>query len=220
MYNTAESAIPKFQYPNTINRSASPYVHGMALIGLFLLGTGTSYVAERASYWREHVQSRVPFIVEKKGSQPAPAATEDFMQVDTRSPAAHIENIKAGLLPSVSDLAAALGVTRQAIYKWTADTASPDETNMERLVRLSHIADAFSMAGVQNASKLVKMKAFNGQSLIDLIKDQKETDEAIAILINESRIMETAYDKSKIGRSKAPSNNSWQSDISHAGSFS
>ncbi len=219
MYNAAESAIPKFQYPNASNKITSPYVHGMALIGLFLLGSGTSFVAERSSHWREYLQGRVPFIVEKKGSLPAPTSTDEAMQVDTRSPGAHIENIKSGLLPSVSDLAAVLGVTRQSIYKWIAESAFPDEGNMLRLAQLSRVADAFSAADVKNASKTVKMKMFNGKSFIDLLKEQKDTSEAISILISESRIMETAYEKSKIAQSKAPSNSSWQSDLSHSGSF-
>lgn len=195
-----------------VQKSAcNSYIQSVAMFGLLLLGTGTSYIAERIPYWRDHVQGRVPFVVEKQGEQPAPNS------VDMRMPVAHLENIKSNLLTSVSDISAALGVTRQSIYKWSAGSAFPDADHLAKLRQLSSIADEFKAAGIENASSLVKMKMFEGNSLVDLLKNHKDTKDAVSILIAESKIMEKAYEQSKIGYSKAKPDNSWQSDVSLPG---
>jgi len=199
--------------PSTVvqRSTGNSYIQSFAMFGLLLLGTGTSYIAERIPYWRDHVQSRVPFVVEKQGHQPTPKA------VDMRMPVAHLDNIKSSLLTSVSDISVALGVTRQSIYKWSAGSAFPDSEHMRKLLKLSGIADQFQAAGIKNASSLVKMKMFDGRSLVELLKDQKDTTNAVSILISEAEIMEKAHAKSRISYSKTKPDNSWQSDISLPG---
>lgn len=205
--NTPQSVTSQKSQSNT-------YINSVAMFGLLLLGTGTAYIAERSSTWRGYIQGRVPFVVEKAKAQSFP------VQIDTRMPVVHIENIKLNLMPSVSDLATTLGITRQAVYKWSAGSAFPDEANLERLVELSHIADKIKSAEIKNISSLVKMKMFNGRSFLELIKAGNNTDEALSMLIAESQVMEKAYDSSGIKKSKSRSDNSWQSDISMPGGLS
>lgn len=218
MYSATTSAYATIQnrtQPTTQQKTVSnAYIQNFAMFGLLLLGTGTAYVAERASSWRVHIQGRVPFVVEKQGVQP------NQSQIDTRTPAVHLENIKANLMPSVSDLATALGVTRQSVYKWIAGTAFPDSANLVRLVELSSISDRLKMSGLKNSSSLVKMKIFDGYSFLELLKLHKNTEDALSKLIAEAQTMEKAYLDSKIRQSKAKADDSWQSDLSVPGSFS
>lgn len=184
-----------------------------AMIGTILVGTGSIYGLDRTESWRHHIQSRVPLVVD------APNASIDGAErPDVRTASEHIESIRSVLNPSIADLSGLFDVSRQAIYKWLSGDSTPEPNKLNLIVELSKIADAFQAAGVSRAGVLLKMKAFAGRSLMDLIKSGESRSEHLAALINEAKAMEASYKQSGLATTKSKSSNEWQSSISIPGS--
>ena len=139
--------------------------------------------------------------------------------LDVRSPVEHIENIRTVLNPSVSDLAHLFDVTRQAVYKWLAGDSTPEEEKLKRIIKLSGIADTFKAANISRAGSLLKMKTFNGRSLLDLLKTSEDCTAQVSALISEAKAMEASYQKSGLATSKAKPTNDWQASISIPGAI-
>lgn len=180
---------------------------------LMIMGTGSMYTSYSAAQWRDMLQYRVPVELHVHAKEDEALSS----QIDARSAAEHIANIREHLGSSVSDLANVLGVTRQAIYKWIAGDATPEADKQQRIQALSHVADKFAAYGVERAGSLMKMKAFEGQSLLDLAKIGKITNAKVDRLINESMAMKKAYAESAIANSKTAPADDWKSDISVPG---
>ena len=138
---------------------------------------------------------------------------------DVRTVPEHIENIRGTLNPKMADLAAIFDVSRQAIYKWISRDTTPEDETIHRVLQLSRISDQFREANVSRAETLLKMKTFDGHSLMDLIQSGENTDEHINALINEARAMESSYINSRLADSKAIPTDDWLSSISIPGSF-
>ena len=184
----------------------------VAVISTLLVGTGSIYDLRRTETWRHHIQARVPFVVDA-ASDPH----QDARRPDVRTAAEHIENIRNVLNPAVSDLATLFDVSRQAIYKWLAGTSTPEPEKLDRIGALSQVADAFRNAGVSRAGSLLKMKAFEGKSLLDLFKSGENRPEHIVALIDEAKLMEASYRQSGLASSKAKPTSDWQSYFSIPG---
>lgn len=184
-----------------------------AVIGMVLAGTGTVYDLGHAKAWRGYVQPRVAFILDA-----GEGAVDGVEPLDVRMAAEHLENIRRVLHPPVADLAALFEVSRQAIYKWLAGTSTPEEGKFERVRTLSQIADRLHAAGIARAGTLMKMKAFNGRSLMDLIRSGENRDEHLDRLITEARAMERAYGRTGLATTRSRPTRDWQSDISIPGS--
>ena len=140
-------------------------------------------------------------------------------KTDARSAGGHIGNIRGVFKPTVADLADLFGVSRQAIYQWLRDGAAPGQGKLERIRRLSRVADAFRQAGVSRAKDIIKMKAFAGRSLADLFKSDEDTPEHTAALIAEAKAMESARLRlwRALAKSKSTPTDDWKADISIAG---
>ncbi len=138
---------------------------------------------------------------------------------DVRTVPEHIENIRGTLKPKMADLATIFDVSRQAIYKWISGETTPESGTILRIRQLSGISDQFREANISRAETLLKMKTFNGLSLMDLIQSGDNTDEHIDALIDEARAMESAYRNSRLADSKAMPTDDWLSSISIPGSF-
>lgn len=179
-----------------------------------LVGSGSVYNLNRVEDWRDHVQGRVPFILDVGSKR-----ENTSERPDVRTAEQHISNIRQALNPAMSDLAAVFNVSRQAIYKWLSGDASPEPEKLARIQKLSAAADAFRDAGVSRASALVKMKAFDGRSLLDLLAAGDMRDEHVQILIDEGKAMEVAYDRSGLAASKTKPTADWQSSVSIPGSI-
>lgn len=184
-----------------------------AVIGTILVGTGSVYGLDRTESWRHHIQPRVPFILDA-----ADASTGGAERPDVRTASEHIESIRNVLNPAIADLAGLFDVSRQAIYKWLPGDSTSEPDKLNRIVELSRIADAFQAAGVSRAGALLKMKAFAGRSLMDLIKSGENRSEHVAALISEAKAMEASYKQSGLATSKSKSSSDWQSSISIPGS--
>ncbi len=184
-----------------------------AVISTMLIGTGSVYGVDRAADWRHYLQPRVQFILDKVDD-----GLDKVGRPDIRTPIEHLENIRNVLNVPIAGLADILDVSRQAIYKWLSGKSEPEPEKLDRIVQLSSIADAFSEAGISHAGSLLKMKAFNGRSLMDLIKSCENSSDHVAALISEARAMEESYKQSGLLTSKSKPTDDWRSSISIPGS--
>jgi len=184
-----------------------------AVISTLLVGTGSAYSMDRTEEWRHHIQPRVTFVVDKSAE-----SSDHFSAPDVRSSVEHIENIRSVLSPSVADLANLFDITRQAVYKWLSGDSIPEPEKLHRIVKLSQIADAFNAAKISRAGSLLKMKTFNGRSLMDLLKTGEDCTAQVAALIDEAKAMEASYKRSGLASSKAKPTSDWQSYVSIPGS--
>lgn len=176
-------------------------------------GTGSVFEISRAGDWRTMLQARVAFLVDLDA-----ADDTQEQRPDLRSASDHLANIRQVLNPAIADLATVFGVSRQAIYKWISEEATPEPDKAERVRALSLVADAFREAGVLRAPSLLKMKVFDGRSLMDLVASGELQPAHVQKLVAEARIMEAAYDRSRLTRTKAKASDDWRNEISVPGS--
>ncbi len=196
---------------NNIRKSVFAY----AAIGFVAFGTGSSLVVnkEYEGIWPHPIKSRVAFW----GDELHIYTTEkNTHQIDLRPISEHFANIRAELSPSISDLAKAFGVTRQAVYKWISGSAEPEHNNALKIKRLSEIADMVNSSGVKNKDYLLTIKAFDGMSVLDLLSNNGNVEDSqIEALLKEAKIMENT--SSAISGKGNPTND-WLSSESIPGS--
>lgn len=201
-----------FAMPMDAAAKAAVVLIGSALV---VSGTGSAFDISRAGdwHWRRMLEARVPIHVDV-------GATNDsqVQRPDLRSAADHLANIRQVLNPAIADLATVFGVSRQAIYKWIGGEATPEPDKFEWIRALSHAADAFRDAGITRASSMLKMKAFEGRSLMDLAAAGQLLPAHIQSLIAEAQAMDAAYDRSGLAKSKAKPSDDWLSEVSIPGS--
>lgn len=176
-------------------------------------GTGTVFDMSRVGDWRRMLEARVPLLVDV-----GVADDSHELRPDLRSASDHLGNIRQVLNPAIADLATVFGVSRQAIYKWIGEEATPEPDKFERILTLSHAADAFRDAGVTRAASLLKMKAFEGRSLMDLAAGGQLLPLHIQSLIAEAQAMDAAYERSGLAKSKAKPSDDWRTEMSIPGS--
>ncbi|MDD4933499.1 MAG: hypothetical protein PHO89_08565 [Methylacidiphilaceae bacterium] len=203
------TTIPADQSPTMGWANTAVFVAAVASI----VGTGTTYDLSRIDDWEAPFRRCVSLVVDKDSSGKDEAARPDL-----RTAAEHLANIREVLNPSITDLASVLGVSRQAIYKWLGKETNPEQDKLERVRELSRIADAFRHAGVSRATALLKMKVFDGRSLMDLISTGELRSNHIDTLIAEAQAMDLAYSRSGLARTKAKATTDWQSHLSIPGS--
>ena len=192
-----------------VTKQATAIVLGAAL---FFSGTGSMLELSRATEWKKAVEARTAISVDVE-------QITDGLLNDFRSAAEHLNNIKQVLNPAVSNLATVFGVSRQAIYKWMNSESTPEPENLQRIVALSHAADSFHNAGITNAATLLKIKAFDGLSLLDLVAADQLLPAHIDSLIAEAHAMDAAYDRSGLAQSKAKPSDDWRSEVSVPGTL-
>lgn len=210
MYN---GALPTHRGAPFVVPISAAATAAFALIGsaLAVSGTGSVFDISRAGEWRKLVEARVPVHVDI-------GATDDAVEPpDLRSASEHLTNIRKVLNLPIVDLAAVFGVSRQAIYKWLDGESTPEANNFRRIQALSHVADAFHEAGITRASAMLKMKAFEGRSLIDLIIAGQLSPSHVQSLISEARTMDMAYDRSGLAQTKAKPSDDWRTEASIPG---
>jgi len=102
-------------------------------------------------------------------------------QVDTRSPAENVANIRDVFAINMSDLASVLGVTRPTVYAWLAGQEPKGEAVI-RIQKLSRAADQFNRANIVRLDKLVHRPILNGRSLLDILKTDEDPVADLATL--------------------------------------
>jgi transcriptional regulator with XRE-family HTH domain len=181
----------------------------VAVLVLLVASTGSVLDISRAEDWRAEVEARTPIKIVMEDS---PVARPDL-----RSASALLINIREVLNPSITDMATVFGVSRQSVYKWMNDEVTPEQNKFKRIRTLGRVADAFRDAHIRHAHAIVKMKAFDGRSLLDLVAADRLEKLHIDDLIAESRKMDAAYDHSGMARSKAKPTNDWLATVSIPG---
>ena len=204
MYTTTLSAYRSTPIPQ-------PMGAAVAVIACALGGTGSVFALSHANEWSKMLDTRVPYF-------DIQMTDADAARPDIRSAAEHLANIRQVLNPAIADLATAFGVSRQAIYKWIGGESTPEDDRLERIRALSLAADAFQKAGVTRASSLLKMKAFEGRSLLDLVAARQLVAEHTQTLVAEAQAMDAAYSRSGLAKSKAAPSDDWRAELSIPGS--
>ena len=177
-------------------------------------GTGSGLYLRDCTSLLSEFNERAPDFHYKKSDA-------DSDRPDARLPSAHLANIRQVFNPAVSDLAEAFGVSRQAVYKWLSGDTSPEEDRLELIVALSQAADAFKEAGVMHPSSFLKMRAFEGRSMLDLIAEGRLSQEQhVKVLIHEARARDEAYQRSGLAeRRNSPVTDAWLSELSIPGAI-
>ena len=188
-----------------------PMGAAVVVIACALGGTGSVFALSHANEWGKMLDTRVPYF-------DVQTADADAVRPDIRSAAEHLANIRQVLNPAIADLATTFGVSRQAIYKWIGGESTPEDDKLERIRSLSLAADAFQKAGVTRASSFLKMKAFEGRSLLDLVAAGQLLPEHAQTLIAEASAMDAAYSRSGLAKSKAVASDDWRAELSIPGS--
>lgn len=204
MYSTTLPARRPMPIPQPVGAA-------VVVIACALGGTGSVFALSHANEWGKMLDTRVPFF-------DVQTTDVDAARPDIRSAVEHLANIRQVLNPAIADLATVFGVSRQAIYKWIGGESTPEDDKLERILSLSLAADAFQKAGVTRASSLLKMKAFDGRSLLDLVAAGQLVPEHTQTLIAEARALDAAYNRSGLAKSKAVPSDDWRAELSIPGS--
>lgn len=204
MYTTTLPARSSVPVPQSVGTA-------VVVIACVLSGTGSVFALSHANEWSKMLDTRVPYFdVQTADTNPA--------RPDIRSAEEHLANIRQVLNPAIADLATAFGVSRQAIYKWIGGESTPEPEKFERIRSISLVADVFQRAGVARGASLLKMKAFEGRSLMDLVATGQLLPEHTQLLIAEAQAMDAAYNRSGLAKSKAAPSDGWRAELSIPGS--
>lgn len=194
--------------------SAGVAAAACALIGLasFPNGSGSVLDLSQIKRWGGWVRANAPLEIEigtmnNDGAEP----------FDVRTASEHLANIREVLNPAIADLAVAVGVSRQAVYKWMNGESEPEPDHLARIQTLSRVASAFAGADIKRAPALLKMKTFDGRSLLDLVAADEADAAQVQRLIAEARTMERAYDQSGLARTQAAPSDDWRASVSIPG---
>ncbi|MDX8378929.1 MAG: hypothetical protein R8K48_02625 [Gallionella sp.] len=110
-------------------------------------------------------------------------AVESFNIEHCRTPSDDLARIREVLNPAVSDLAAALGVSRQSIYNWNKGEQVADE-NAENLRDLAKAADVLENEGVAINAALLKRKFTKGKNLMQVAQTGESAHDAALLLVD------------------------------------
>ncbi|HBB5094751.1 hypothetical protein ACRW6W_01620 [Escherichia coli] len=198
--------------------AAKPIISGLFATLLLGSGTGATFDMHNFDEWFTYVKDRSPVLGEMAFQ--SESKTHVDATPDLRSAEEHLVNVRNVIGLPMSELAKELNVTRQALYKWLSAESQPDSPEkVEHIKRLSIIADLFSANELSNGKSLVKIRAFDGDSLLDVIKTSPDWFEKAKTLVNEAVAMKDAARNSGIMGSKAESSSDWLASESISGAF-
>lgn len=175
---------------------------------VWITGTGSALHIENSHRWKEDLQYRFPIEVQDEHT-----GVDSSTISNVKSPVQHLEFIRDTIAPSITDLALLIGVSRQTVHKWLAG-GNPDQDHVDKIVAIGDIAEQVARANLSQPQWLIKMKVFDGQSLVDLITESAFTKNHVEILIAEARKVESDYQNSAIHNSSATPTDDWKSDSS------
>ncbi len=106
----------------------------------------------------------------------------DTQPLSVRTSADDLAHVLATLKPSVTDLANALGVSRQAVYDWRQGKPLAPE-NAVRLADLAKAAGVLSMEGLTTTGNVLRRPIIAGKSLFDIVRDGGAAEDAARKLL-------------------------------------
>lgn len=120
----------------------------------------------------------------------AVAAYEPAPNIDElpgiRTPIEDLSQIRAVLRPAITDLAQALGVSRQAVYDWQNGKAI-GSVNAARLADLAKAADVLATEGLVSPSQLLRRPLASGKTFLDVVREGGSAENAIRELVSRVR---------------------------------
>lgn len=134
-------------------------------------GTGSS--KDDAALFKDKLSNEQSY-----GTQFAPSLSEK----EERTTSACLKRIREFFAPSVSDLAAAFGVSRQTVYNWQ-DGDQPKEALAIKLSDLAQAADILGQAGIEYNGVLAKRKFADGKTLFQVVESNASAEEAAKKLV-------------------------------------
>lgn len=154
-------------------KDSTPYTAAKVFVPMFLgftAGTGGVMTADSTSVLERWLHA--PTIhIERSAAK----------NVDTRSSAEHVANIRDIFSINMSELASLLGITRPTAYAWL-EGQEPKLEAVRRIQQLSNTADEIKQANILRLDKLIHRPILNGHSLLDLLKTDEDLSEVIATL--------------------------------------
>lgn len=136
------------------------------------VGTGGYQTAD---YYKQRGLRGYPFVAYNSNS-----SYDEVARV--RTAAEDLLHIRDILKPSVTDLAQALGVSRQAIYDWQGGKTISVE-NAARLAELARAADVFTEEGLTVSVQLLRRPITSGKRLFDIVGEGGSAEQAVRKLI-------------------------------------
>lgn len=167
MYSTGSNK----NYRNIHWPGQKAVIAGAFVLGLSVGTGGTAtleYIKERG--WKGYSFNNY---------RPITASSKLF---EMRSPADDLAQIRNVLHPAITDLASALGVSRQAVYTWQAGNAIAPE-NAARLADLAQAADVFAKEGLTTTAQMLKRRISKGKNLFEIVRDGGSAQTAAHTLI-------------------------------------
>jgi len=148
-----------------------PFCGWMATVGAVLttIGTGGQLSLEQLHQSALEVQNTNPL-----------SGIADLEHVNI--PGNDLARIREIFKPAVSDLATALGVSRQTIYNWINGETVATE-NAARLHDLAQAADILAHEGLTVNATLLKRKFANGKTMLQAVHDGESAREAAWLLV-------------------------------------
>jgi DNA-binding transcriptional regulator YiaG len=136
--------------------------------------------------------------------------------VDTRSPAEHVANIRDVLTINMSELASILRSTRPTVYAWLEGRQEPKADAAVNIRRLSQVADKIKLANVIQLDQLIRRPIINGSSLLDIVKANEDPSDILQVLKSISEKEAKTRSESKISGTNLRSLDDVSSEFSPA----
>lgn len=118
-----------------------------------------------------------------------------------------ITRIREILGPTMTDLAALLGVSRQAVYDWQ-DGKKISAENLERVEELAKAANVLAVGGLRGTSSALRRPIRGGKTFFQLVKQGASSEDAARALVRILRVeadQRESLQKRLGGRKRHPS---------------
>lgn len=168
---------PVLEYPAARGVIPSMLVGGIGLIAIALqVGTGGEQTTD---YYKQRGLMGYAFAPYEPVSNIVASPT-------IRTPMEDLSHIRTVLKPAITDLAQALGVSRQAVYDWQ-NGKSIGSANAARLADLAKAADVFATEGLTSPSQLLRRPINDGKTFFDVVREGGSAENAIQELVSRVR---------------------------------
>jgi len=138
-----------------------------------MLAVGTGGVIDY-HWWQQHQSDSIT---------PTTLRVPTIEVAPVRSPAEDLERVREIFSPAISDLARALGVSRQAVYNWVNGEQQPKPEHLAKLRELAQAADAVAEAGIPVTGALLTRKVVDGNNLFEVGQSGGSVRDAVQLLI-------------------------------------
>jgi hypothetical protein len=118
-----------------------------------------------------------------------------------------LARIREVLVPTMTDLAALLRVSRQAVYDWQVGKEITAE-NLHRVEGLAKAADVLAVEGLRGTSSALRRPVKGGKTFFQLVKQGASAEDAARSLVRMLRVeadQREAVQKRLVGRKRRPS---------------